>query len=207
VFSFSRSGWLTSHQRLALVADFSIGRKVDLDEIFRRSMRAVFTVALHFDSRGSALAHPPLRATKYNPRGESGKTPIPKSFPAGKLRRMIWSKTWTVIFRCYACGRKFTIRHITFDRVWALHAVYPCPFCYAKPAVFPLPSSAIKAHTLIELNADTETVYRKASSGDTWHFAPDCSQWPNESFVLLEAEPKAGHVCNECRVKRFAGGD
>jgi hypothetical protein len=115
---------------------------------------------------------------------------------------MIWSRTWTVVFRCYQCRRKFTIRHITFDRVWALHAVYPCPFCWTKPVVFPRPQSAeIKAHTLLELNADTDTVYRKISSGDTWHFAPDCSQWPRENFIVLDAEPR-GDICAECRGKK-----
>jgi hypothetical protein len=120
---------------------------------------------------------------------------------------MIWSKTWTVVFRCYNCARKFTIRHVTFDRIWALHAVYPCPFCSAKPAVYPLPQSgAMKAHALVELNADKEAIYRKAPASETWHFTPDCSQWPNENFVILEAEPRRGHICAECRGKQSRRG-
>ena len=118
------------------------------------------------------------------------------------------SKTWTVIFRCFHCRRKFTVRHITFDRVWALHAVYPCPFCAARPVIYPpQPRQPLKAHTLVELNAEMETVYRKYPHSQTWHFAPECSQWPSENFIALEAEPRAGQVCNECRVKNSEGNN
>lgn len=121
---------------------------------------------------------------------------------------MVDSATWTVVFRCYSCGRKFTIRHITFDRVEVLRAVYPCPFCAARPIVKPPPyEAANKAHFLVDMNTDIETVYRKHPDSDTWHFHPACSQWPTDDYIALEAAPRLEQLCNECRVKSGGHGN
>jgi DNA-directed RNA polymerase subunit RPC12/RpoP len=115
---------------------------------------------------------------------------------------MVWGKTWTVVFRCYNCGRKFTVRHVTFDQIEALHAVYPCPFCAARPIVKPAPHDrANKAHHMVELSDEMEMVYRKYRDGDTWHFDPDCSQYPVDDYLALDAAPRTEQLCNECSVK------
>jgi|SRR5262245_12156176 len=41
--------------------------------------------------------------------------------------------------------------------------------------------------------------FRRAITGDTWHFARDCSHWPITNFV--ESEILSGPACNECIVK------
>jgi len=120
---------------------------------------------------------------------------------------MIWSKRWTVVFRCIACTRKFIIRNIAFDSVWALSATYPCPFCSATPTLYQSAQKrAIRSHLLIELNGDMETVYRKYPETETWHFRSECSQWPSENFIALDAEP-TGEVCNECRANAYRGDE
>src|SRR5689334_19957709 len=53
----------------------------------------------------------------------------------------------------------------------------------------------------------SETVYRKYPESETWHFTPDCSQWPSEKFIALDVEPRVGQVCNECRAKKFEHGN
>src|SRR4051812_8028660 len=110
-----------------------------------------------------------------------------------------WSKTWTVVFRCFHCGGKFTVRHVTFDRIEELHAVQPCPFCGTQPIIR---RDAGQAHYLIELNDDMETVYRRRQRGDTWHFDPSCPQWPSDDYIALEAAPRVELLCDECSVKR-----
>src|SRR5256885_14413612 len=107
---------------------------------------------------------------------------------------MVWAKTWTVVFRCYNCGRKFTVRHNTFDRIEELQTVYPCPFCAARPIVKPAPQPG-KAHRLIELNDEMETVYRKYRHDDTWHFNPGCSRWPSDNYIALDIAPRVEHLC------------
>jgi len=116
---------------------------------------------------------------------------------------MAYAKTWTVIFRCYHCGRRFTLRHVTFERVDALHAVAPCPHCGARPVVksWPDESAASRSHRLVELSDDMETIFRKAAGADTWHFDPECTHWPAENFIELEAVPRIGRLCNECGAK------
>src|SRR4051812_38937439 len=100
--------------------------------------------------------------------------------PDGRSRRacdkvgpMFRNKTWTVVFRCYNCHKKFTLRHITFDKIDQLHTVYPCPFCGTRPIVNARPRHVTnRSHDLIELSDEMETVYRKFRHGDTWHYHP-----------------------------------
>ncbi|HTM10479.1 MAG TPA: hypothetical protein VL754_18990 [Verrucomicrobiae bacterium] len=113
---------------------------------------------------------------------------------------MALGKTWTAVFRCYHCGGKFTIRHNPLDRIDALQAVYPCPFCSARPIVRIAPDES-RGHRLVELNDEMETVYRKNPRGDTWHFHPACSHWPAQDYIALDMAPRTEHLCNECTVK------
>jgi DNA-directed RNA polymerase subunit RPC12/RpoP len=119
---------------------------------------------------------------------------------------MPWGKTWTVVFRCYDCRRKFTVRHNTFDRIEALQAVYPCPFCGARPVVQRAPQLS-KVHILVELNDDLETIYRKYQDANTWHFNPSCTHWPADDYIALDVAPRSEQLCNECAVKAFGAED
>ena len=51
----------------------------------------------------------------------------------------------------------------------------------------------------------TPAEYRMKSSGDTWHFCVNCSQWPTEAYVSAKEFPDNGQVCNECIVKDQQG--
>jgi hypothetical protein len=44
--------------------------------------------------------------------------------------------------------------------------------------------------------------YRKTTTGDTWHFSSDCSQWPIDNFVSTQDAPVTSMICNECVVKK-----
>jgi len=115
---------------------------------------------------------------------------------------MAWSKTWTVVFRCYACSGKFTVRHVTFEKIEELHTVQPCPFCGAKPLAQQAQYEHLsKGHKLVELSDEMELVYRRPQQGDTWHFDPACSRWPTDDFIALEAAPRMEQMCNECSKK------
>jgi len=56
-------------------------------------------------------------------------------------------------------------------------------------------------HDIFNIEEETESSFRKSFEGDTWHFAPACSQWPREDYVVLELPPSFGEVCNECTAK------
>jgi hypothetical protein len=108
-------------------------------------------------------------------------------------------KTWTLVLRCYACDGKFTQRHLTFDRVSALPRMLPCPFCTARPGRRAGPSQSVETHHVVDLEDETDHFYRKTMSGDMWHFAAGCSNWPLEDFIELDGYPVRGELCNECR--------
>lgn len=115
---------------------------------------------------------------------------------------MAWEKTWTVTFRCYRCGRKFILRHLTFEKIEALHPVLPCPFCDARPVVQPVRlEAASKAHFLVGLSDEMETIYRKRRGENMWHCDPSCPQWPGADFIALDVAPGTGLLCNECVTK------
>ncbi|MGH7769721.1 MAG: hypothetical protein ACREQP_19915 [Candidatus Binatia bacterium] len=108
---------------------------------------------------------------------------------------------WTIILRCYSCSRKFTVRHLTLDRVLAVASITPCPHCSTKPFIAPGPLYNKKStlHRIFDLREETETIYRRPRNGDTWHFNPRCSKWPVDDYVELEAAPNTGELCNECQ--------
>ena len=47
--------------------------------------------------------------------------------------------------------------------------------------------------------------YRKASTGDTWHWVRACSNWPTFDYDVLRARPKLeskyDRFCDECKQK------
>jgi hypothetical protein len=111
---------------------------------------------------------------------------------------------WTVVLRCYACDGKFTSRHLGIDRISVVALVSPCPHCSAQPVIARGPDSEeeSKLHRIFNIREETEPVYRKTKTGDTWHFNESCSKWPAGDYVELEATPRVGEICNECRVNQ-----
>jgi DNA-directed RNA polymerase subunit RPC12/RpoP len=115
---------------------------------------------------------------------------------------MSQSKKWTVVLRCYRCSGRFTLRHISFEKIEPLYATYPCPLCGARPiAQLPSNERLSREHLLVELNDEMEIVYRRRQQGDTWHFDPGCSQWPSDDYIVLEAAPRMEMLCDECGYK------
>ena len=112
-------------------------------------------------------------------------------------------KTWMLVLRCYACGGKFTQRHLSFDKVSALPLILPCPYCTARPRRRAEQgtgaSEPFEIHHVIDLEDETETYYRKEPDAETWHFAAGCSHWPSDDFIELDGHPIRGELCNECR--------
>jgi DNA-directed RNA polymerase subunit RPC12/RpoP len=107
-----------------------------------------------------------------------------------------------VVFRCYECSGKFTVRHVSFEKIEALYAIHPCPFCGARPiAQLPSNERLSRGHSLVELNDEMEIIYRRPQLGDTWHFDPGCSQWPADDYIALEAAPRMELLCDECSDK------
>ena len=43
--------------------------------------------------------------------------------------------------------------------------------------------------------------YRKRKEGDTWHWHPDCSNWPKTEYEQIYGNPKYGQFCEECKAK------
>jgi hypothetical protein len=43
--------------------------------------------------------------------------------------------------------------------------------------------------------------YRKRKGSDTWHWHPDCSNWPKSGYEQLNSKPKSGELCNQCKAK------
>jgi hypothetical protein len=107
-------------------------------------------------------------------------------------------RTWMLVLRCYACGDKFTVYRLSWDRLLLLPQILPCPHCSARPQIAQLRSSL---HQVVDLQEDVFAVYRKAVDEDTWHFSEDCSKWPRRDYLVLEAKPR-NELCNECRAKQ-----
>lgn len=99
------------------------------------------------------------------------------------------------------------MQRLDVDRVLTVPEVMPCPHCKARPeAVLGTDRSATsRVHFIYELKEETDPVYRKPRNGDTWHFTADCSGWPHENYVELEARPNRGELCNECEAKQGKG--
>jgi hypothetical protein len=107
-----------------------------------------------------------------------------------------WGKTWTVVLRCYGCANDFLVPHVTIDRVKLLGAICRCPACGARPAIHR--SAELRVHRLIDFSDEMETVYRRLKTVELWHFTADCSEWPREEFIELNARPRVGQLCVEC---------
>lgn len=46
--------------------------------------------------------------------------------------------------------------------------------------------------------------FRRSENGETWHWWPRCTTYPNENYFIRTSEPR-GQLCNECMVKSTAG--
>jgi hypothetical protein len=116
---------------------------------------------------------------------------------------------WTVVFRCYNCDGKFTVRHLSLDRIAEICLVSPCPHCSIASHIAPSPSYSEESrlHHVVYLREETETTYRKSQHGDTWHFNESCSKWPYHNYVELEFLPTTEEVCNECRASQVKHPD
>ncbi len=44
--------------------------------------------------------------------------------------------------------------------------------------------------------------YRKRMTSDTWHWFPNCTNWPTYAYVSKDKKPKKGDLCNQCRAKQ-----
>lgn len=47
--------------------------------------------------------------------------------------------------------------------------------------------------------------YRRLKTRDTWHWCPNCSNWPISGYVSRHTRPTTGELDNECRSKANAG--
>jgi hypothetical protein len=45
-------------------------------------------------------------------------------------------------------------------------------------------------------------LYRRTKNADTWHYCPDCADWPTENYEEHDGAPMFGEICNECWVKQ-----
>jgi len=115
---------------------------------------------------------------------------------------MTVSKTFMLRLRCYDCGKEFHLHYVAFDNLSSLQLVTPCPRCGARPYIAPrqLHGSKSKLHTILDLR-ESESIFRKTRDGGTWHFSDQCSHWPSEDFIQLEALPIVGELCNECQTE------
>jgi CheY-like chemotaxis protein len=55
-------------------------------------------------------------------------------------------------------------------------------------------------HLLGDIRSAT-TIYRRTEGCQTWHFRPDCSNWPIDNYQEQEPEPEPEQVCNQCKLK------
>jgi hypothetical protein len=63
---------------------------------------------------------------------------------------------------------------------------------------YPDATSYIRNALLEEVGVE----YRKTTTGDTWHFSSNCSQWPIDDFVSTQNAPDSAMRYNECIVKK-----
>jgi len=75
--------------------------------------------------------------------------------------RTIRQKSWTVVLRCYACQRRFSVGKITLDRLALAPQITPCAHCGAQSDV----TTSMKVHHIMDLREDTNrTNYSDPSS-------------------------------------------
>jgi rRNA maturation endonuclease Nob1 len=65
--------------------------------------------------------------------------------------RTIRQKSWTVVLRCYACQRRFSVGKITLDRLALAPQATPCAHCGAQPDA----TTWMKVHHIMDLREDT----------------------------------------------------
>lgn len=113
-------------------------------------------------------------------------------------------RTWSLVLRCFSCRRTFTFRYLEVDRILVMSEVAPCPFCGTRPAAQSGGNkrTTFVSHEMYNLAEETDVVFRKTRAGDTWHFSSDCSHWPQDDYIVLEAPPQVGAYCNECEVRQ-----
>ena len=113
---------------------------------------------------------------------------------------MAVSKIFNMVLRCYHCGKQFHLRHLSFDKILSLPLVAPCPHCGSRPYIAPGPRyrDRSKLHRVSDLR-EAESIFRKTQDSETWHFSQSCSNWPEAEFIQLEALPRIGALCNECK--------
>ncbi|HEY6200549.1 MAG TPA: hypothetical protein VI231_18240 [Candidatus Binatia bacterium] len=77
---------------------------------------------------------------------------------------MAWSATWTIVLRCYSCGTRFTLPHLSFDTITTLPLVAPCPWCGTQPVIRSKTDgdSRSKMHEVLDLTYDRRNRYRMA---------------------------------------------
>jgi hypothetical protein len=99
------------------------------------------------------------------------------------------------------CGGKFTLRHLTLERVLTLTLVTPCPYCDARPRIASgtYSDEHSTVHRIFDLREESDATYRKTPTGDTWHFTQSCSRWPSGDYLELDLLPSVGDLCIECR--------
>ena len=74
--------------------------------------------------------------------------------------RTIRQKSWTVVLRCCACQRRFSVGKITIDRLALAPQVTPCAHCGAQPD----PTTSMKVHHIMDLREDTNRTDRSDPS-------------------------------------------
>jgi hypothetical protein len=76
--------------------------------------------------------------------------------------RAIRRKSWTVVLRCYACQRRFSVGKITVDRLALVPQATPCAHCGAQPDA----TTWMQVHHIMDLREDTNRTYSDPSSSD-----------------------------------------
>jgi hypothetical protein len=104
-------------------------------------------------------------------------------------------KHWKIALRCYECGERFTMPYAAFKDLQNLPLVALCPSCGTRPLTA---AETGGPHDILDIS-ETK-VFRKSRDGDTWHFAEDCSQWPDAEFTERRDPPTHDAFCNECVV-------
>ena len=85
--------------------------------------------------------------------------------------------------------------------------VYPQAIPYIEKAICQGGSENFGASLSAGLQEpdDAPGPYRIKTSGATWHFCSNCSQWPTDDFISSKALSNGDQLCNECLVKKQHG--
>ena len=44
--------------------------------------------------------------------------------------------------------------------------------------------------------------YRRKLTMNSWHFCPNCSDWPEDNYEAEIEVPSQGALCGECKIRR-----